>query len=47
MQLSNYFFPIEERSISIHSGYEDDSLLPADKFKAIVRADTNESISIV
>ena len=47
MQLSNYFFPISERSISVHSGLEDESLLPADKFKAIVRADTNETISIV
>ena len=47
MQLSNYFFPIEERSVSVHSGHDDDTQFDAPKFKAIVRSDNDDLISIV
>ena len=47
MNLSNYFFPIEERSVTILSGHDDETQFDVPKFKAIVRADTNETISIL
>ncbi|MBC8192624.1 MAG: DUF932 domain-containing protein [Candidatus Marinimicrobia bacterium] len=53
MDLSRFMFPVEERPIAIHDGVQDimdienrNSFLSAD-YKALVRADTNEPISIV
>lgn len=50
MNLSDYFFPIEERSVVVHSGHAEESKfdnpLPS-SYKAIVRANTNEPISIL
>ncbi len=53
MNLSSFMFPVEERPIAIHDGVTDimdlenrNTYLSAD-YKAIVRADTNEPISIV
>jgi len=50
MNLQNYFFPIEERSVAVHNGQTEPSdfenPLPS-SYKAIVRADTNQTISIV
>jgi hypothetical protein len=53
MDLSRYTFPVEERPIAIHDGIQDimdienrSTHLSAD-YKALVRADTNEPISIV
>jgi hypothetical protein len=53
MDLSRYTFPVEERPIAIHDGIQDimdienrNTFLSAD-YKALVRADTNEPISIV
>ena len=53
MDLSRFMFPVEERPIAIHDGIQDimdienrNTFLSAD-YKALVRADTNEPISIV
>jgi len=53
MNLTQFMFPVEERPIAIHDGHQDimdienrDTFLSAD-YKALVRADTNEPISIV
>ena len=53
MDLSRFMFPVEERPIAIHDGLQDimdienrNTFLSAD-YKALVRADTNEPISIV
>ncbi len=53
MNLSSFMFPVEERPIAIHDGVTDimdlenrNTYLSAD-YKAIVRADTNEPLSIV
>ena len=50
MNLSDYFFPIEDRPVAVHNGQSEQSdfenPLPF-SYKAIVRADTNETISIV
>ena len=47
MQLEQFMFPIEVRSVAVHDGITDFvHFLPSD-YKAIVRADTNETISIV
>ena len=53
MDLSHFMFPVEERPIAIHDGIQDimdienrNTFLSAD-YKALVRADTNEPISIV
>ena len=53
MDLSRYTFPVEERAVVIHDGVQDimdienrDTYLSAE-YKALVRADTNEPISIV
>jgi hypothetical protein len=50
MNLSSYFFPIEERHVAVHNGQSDESNFEnplSSSYKAIVRADTNETISIV
>jgi hypothetical protein len=50
MNLSSYFFPIEERPVAVHNGQSDESSFEnplSSSYKAIVRADTNETISIV
>jgi hypothetical protein len=51
MTLSNYFFPIEERPIAVHNGKDKNqsfnSPIRPNGYKAIVRADTNETISVV
>ena len=53
MDLTQFMFPVEERPVAIHDGVQDimdienrNTFLSAD-YKAIVRADTNEPISIV
>ena len=47
MQLEQFMFPIEVRSVAVHDGITDFvHFLPSD-YKAIVRVDTNETISIV
>ena len=53
MDLSQFMFPVEERPVAIHDGIQDimdienrNTFLSAD-YKALVRADTNEPISIV
>ncbi|MBT4034778.1 MAG: DUF932 domain-containing protein [Candidatus Marinimicrobia bacterium] len=53
MDLNQFMFPVEERPVAIHDGAQDimdienrDTFLSAD-YKALVRADTNEPISIV
>jgi len=53
MDLSQFMFPVEERPVAIHDGVQDimdienrNTFLSAD-YKALVRADTNEPISIV
>jgi len=53
MDLNKFMFPVEERPIAIHDGLQDimdienrSTFLSAD-YKALVRADTNEPISIV
>ena len=53
MDLNKFMFPVEERPIAIHDGLQDimdienrNTFLSAD-YKALVRADTNEPISIV
>ena len=53
MDLNQFMFPVEERPVAIHDGVQDimdienrNTFLSAD-YKAIVRADTNEPISIV
>ncbi len=53
MDLNRFMFPVEERPVAIHDGRQDimdienrNTFLSAD-YKALVRADTNEPISIV
>jgi len=53
MDLNQFMFPVEERPVAIHDGVQNimdmenrNTFLSAD-YKAIVRADTNEPISIV
>ncbi|MCB0276237.1 MAG: DUF932 domain-containing protein [Calditrichaeota bacterium] len=49
MELSQFIFPVEERPVGVEAGVSQGPLteLPAGAYKAIVRADTNEVISIV
>lgn len=53
MNLSNFMFPIQERPVAIHNGqvnftdWENNDTYLANDYKAIVREDTNEPISIV
>ena len=47
MQIEQFMFPIEVRPVAVHDGITNfEHFLPSD-YKAIVRADTNETISIV
>ena len=53
LNISGFMFPITERPVAVHNGKSDfadwenqDTFLPYD-YKAIVRQDTNEPISIV
>lgn len=47
MELNQFMFPVEVRPVAVHDGITDFvHFLPSD-YKAVVRADTNETISIV
>jgi len=53
MNISNYTFPVVERALAVHNGQRDDAhfLQPethlSGPYKALVREDTNELISVV